>query len=398
MRFASARIESEWNDNKLKPILKEIVTDAGQHAAKKWNWEFFLTSIFRTKAEDEKLNASGIHVEWRAVDVRTKDQTAAAINGLAAYVNNKWIYDPLRPNLKVCFKEPHGTGSHAHFQVHPNTKLRKPHADFAAEKKTIGFRAKAEPLDQDGLAAATDLLGVKAAELWAVIDVETYGYGFIADRRPLILFERHKFHDFTNGKYDASHHDISHPKWGGYGKSGANQYNRLERAIALNRDAALRSASWGIGQVMGFNFKVAGFKDVEKMVAAMTESESKQLEAMANFIVDKKLHKALKSHDWASFALGYNGSKYAENKYDTRLAAAYQRRRIILPDLKVRAAQIYLVFLGYDPKGIDGLPGPGTNAALRDFQEDHDLQASSVIDEQLLSFMKEKIEALDKTE
>lgn len=51
-----------------------------------------------------------------------------------------------------------------------------------------------------------------------------------------------------------------------------------------------------------------------------------------------------------------------------------------------------------DPKGIDGLPGPGTNTALRDFQQEHDLPTSNVIDEQLLSFMKEKIEALDKTE
>jgi hypothetical protein len=149
---------------------------------------------------------------------------------------------------------------------------------------------------------------------------------------------------------------------------------------------------------MGFNFKVAGFKDVEKMVAGMIESENRQLEAMANFIADKKLHKALKSHDWTSFALGYNGSKYAENKYDIRLAAAYQRRRIILPDLKVRAAQIYLLFLGYDPKGIDGLPGLGTAAALRDFQADHDLPVNSAVNEELLSFMKEKIKALDKTE
>jgi hypothetical protein len=395
MKFVSARIEKEWNDNKLKPILKQIVTDAAQHATKKWNWEFFLTSIFRTQKEDDALHASGIHIEWRAVDVRTKDQTKEAVDGLAAYVNNKWIYDPIRPNLKVCFKELHGTGAHAHFQVHPNTRLKTP-VLTAGDKETISFRGKAEPLDQDNLVDTAERLGIKAAELWAVIDVETYGYGFIPDRRPLILFERHKFHEFTNGKFDDSHPDISHPKWGGYGNSGANQYNRLERAAALDSNAALRSASWGIGQVMGFNFKLAGFKDVEKMLAAMIESEGKQLQAMSNFIVDKKLHKALQSRDWTSFALGYNGADYAKNKYDTRLAAAYQHRRVILPDLKVRAAQIYLVFLGYDPKGIDGLPGRGTNAALQAFQEENDLPLSTEVDGNLLSAMKEKIKALDK--
>lgn len=82
MKFASARIKSEWNDKRLKPILKEIVADAAQYAAKKWNWEFLLTSIFRTKAEDDALNASGIHVEWRAVDVRTKDKKRKQLMGL----------------------------------------------------------------------------------------------------------------------------------------------------------------------------------------------------------------------------------------------------------------------------------------------------------------------------
>lgn len=392
MKFASARIEKEWNDGRLKPILKEIVTDAARYAARKLDWEFFLTSIFRTREEDAALQASGIHIEWRAVDVRIKDQSNAAVENLAAYVNDKWIYDPLRPNLKVCFKEPHGMGAHAHFQVHPNTKLRKPAISKA--KKTQTFRGKAEPLNQTGLTDALKRLNIKAAELWAVIDVETYGYGFIADRRPLILFERHKFHSFTGGRYDGEHPDISHPQWGGYGASGAHQYERLGRAIRLDRDAALRSASWGIGQVMGFNFKIAGFTDVEKMVAAMIESENKQLRAMTNFIAHKKLHESLQRRDWAGFALGYNGADYAKNKYDTRLAAAYERRRLILPDLKIRAAQIYLTFLNYDPKGIDGLPGRGTNAALQTFREDNDLPASSKIDDRLLSIMKEKVKAL----
>jgi hypothetical protein len=31
--------------------------------------------------------------------------------------------------------------------------------------------------------------------------------------------------------------------------------------MALDEQAALRSASWGIGQIMGFNAKEAGFAD-----------------------------------------------------------------------------------------------------------------------------------------
>jgi hypothetical protein len=35
-------------------------------------------------------------------------------------------------------------------------------------------------------------------------------------------------------------------------------YPRLAQAIAIDRPAALRSASWGLGQIMGFNHELAG--------------------------------------------------------------------------------------------------------------------------------------------
>lgn len=59
------------------------------------------------------------------------------------------------------------------------------------------------------------------------------------------------------GRFDTVAPDISGPA-GGYGPL-ALQYARLEKALALCEQAglgvepALRSASWGMGQVMGFN-------------------------------------------------------------------------------------------------------------------------------------------------
>jgi hypothetical protein len=44
--------------------------------------------------------------------------------------------------------------------------------------------------------------------------------------------------------------DISNPKPGGY-KGGAGEYSRLEAAMTLDKEAALKSASWGLAQVMG---------------------------------------------------------------------------------------------------------------------------------------------------
>lgn len=122
MRFLSDRQEREWNDGRLSPRVKEIVTEAAEYAQEHWNWNFTVTSIHRTPAEDAALNASGIHVDWRAVDVRTRGMSQEAVSDVTRYVNSRWAYDPNRPNLKVCFSEPHGTGPHGHFQVHARTR------------------------------------------------------------------------------------------------------------------------------------------------------------------------------------------------------------------------------------------------------------------------------------
>jgi hypothetical protein len=124
LRFVSDRVEREWNDPKLSKRVKEIVTEASQYAEETWGWNFTITSIFRTPAEDAALNASGIHVDWRAVDVRTRGQSKEAIDDVTRHTNSRWAYDPQRPHMKVCFSEPHGTGPHGHYQVHPRTRRK----------------------------------------------------------------------------------------------------------------------------------------------------------------------------------------------------------------------------------------------------------------------------------
>jgi hypothetical protein len=135
---------------------------------------------------------------------------------------------------------------------------------------SLPFQGAGRPLSIAGLAGIGHKLGVHAVEIWTVLAVETSGCGYMPDRRPEILYERHVFHRLTKGKYDDG--DISAPTAGGYGDSGAHQYDRLALAIAKNRAAALQSCSWGIGQIMGENYALAGFSDVELMVAAMSES------------------------------------------------------------------------------------------------------------------------------
>ena len=182
-------------------------------------------------------------------------------------------------------------------------------------------------LSVDDVQQAADELDVELAALRSVLSVESAGDGFLPDGRPKILFEAHIFSKRTSHKYDSSHAHISSRKWDRklYGAPGAHQWDRLNEAILLQREAALMSASWGAAQIMGFNYKACGFESVEAFVVAMMESAAGQMKAFVKFIESQNLIGYLKEKDWAGFAAIYNGPAFAKNKYDEKLAAAYKR-------------------------------------------------------------------------
>jgi hypothetical protein len=260
------------------------------------------------------------------------------------------------------------------------------------------FTGAATPLSAQGIQACADKLSVKPAELWAVLQVETRGCGYFADRQPAILFERHVFSRRTQGRFDAQAPDLSNSKAGGYA-SGPAEYPRLERAMALDARAALESASWGLGQVMGYHASDLGYGSVEQFVSRMMASEDEQLAAMATFIQRNGLDKALRNHDWAAFARVYNGAGYAKNQYDKKLASAYQRLSTHgLPDMGVREGQMLLLFLGCDPGGVDGAFGERTKKALNRFQGQHQLPLTSSFDAATLGALRQQFAALPRSD
>ncbi len=249
----------------------------------------------------------------------------------------------------------------------------------------LQFAGAATALTSAGLSAFLSATHTQAPDLWAVLAVETSGCGFLPDRRPKILFERHQFHALTRGRYDRSHPDISAPHAGGYGPGGASQYDRLARAVALDRASALKSTSWGIAQTMGLCHAEAGFADVETMVTAMARSEDAQLLAMAAYLNATHLAILLSRNDWIAFAQGYNGPDYAGHNYNGLLRQFHGRFKAgPLPNVTIRAVQVGLTYHGYDTHGIDGMAGPDTQAAIRRFQSAHGLPASGQVDALLL--------------
>lgn len=177
-------------------------------------------------------------------------------------------------------------------------------------------------------------LGLEPALLKAVQLVEAAGRdGFLADGRPQILFEGHimykevhkKFPDRDLAYLCKRYSTIFFPKWD---KSkylgGVHEYKRLELAKEIDEECALKSASWGMFQIMGFNHKICGCQDVYDFVHKMSESHEKQLELMYYFMHNSGCLKNLKEKDWAGFAKKYNGPGYAQNAYDQKLRNAYE--------------------------------------------------------------------------
>jgi hypothetical protein len=176
------------------------------------------------------------------------------------------------------------------------------------------------------------------------------------------------------------------------------EYERLAKALALDEQAALESASWGLGQVMGFNATDLGYASAGELVSRMMVSEDEQLAALAAFIQKNGLAESLRKHDWATFARGYNGPGYEKNHYDKSLAEAYQHLTSRpLPDLSVREGQLLLMYLGFEPGSVDGALGPHTLAALHKFQGQNALPTTPGFDAATLEALRQRHAALPVT-
>ncbi|CAM3520834.1 hypothetical protein VA7868_00876 [Vibrio aerogenes CECT 7868] len=181
-------------------------------------------------------------------------------------------------------------------------------------------------LTEDDFHAASEVLRCETAAIQAVSEVESAGSGFFSNKLPIILFEAHKFSGFTHHRFDDTHPHISSRKWDrSLYLGGEKEYDRLKQAMALDSTAALKSASYGRYQLMGFNYQSAGYDNVQSLVHSMVTSERNHLMAFIHFIKSNpKLHQAMQRLNWPEFAREYNGPGYAANHYDVRLQTAYE--------------------------------------------------------------------------
>lgn len=253
--------------------------------------------------------------------------------------------------------------------------------------------------------------GLEPAVALAVVEVESNGRAFEADGiTPVFLFEKHVFHRLLREAAPsllarAEAEGLAIPSWqrsSQYADQGrAGRLGLLQRARAIHEELANRSASWGLGQIMGFNAVALGYASATDMVASMATGATAQIEAMLHFIAaNPAMMQALRSRDWAGFAYRYNGKGYAANRYDTRLETAYGAwaARLRMPGAvattlspsvtrgwtEMERVQEHLARLGYPVGKIDGLFGPITSGALFAFQVQNGLSATGQPDDATL--------------
>lgn len=244
--------------------------------------------------------------------------------------------------------------------------------------------------------AAAERLGVPVATILGVVEIEASGRGFDARNRPTVLFEPHIFWKYLGAGAErdrAASLGLAYANWGArpYPTGSADQrsqanYDRIAAACSINEEVALKSASWGLPQIMGFNHVAAGYDSAVNMVKGFLLGEAEQLNAFVSLILAWGIADKLRKRDAAGFARTYNGPNYAQNQYDVKLARAWAKfdkqappldrpdagvqTGLRLPSLEelfkaqLSAVQGILKEMGIATGPVDGKPGPKTVEAV----------------------------------
>ncbi|MGQ5524886.1 LysM peptidoglycan-binding domain-containing protein [Chitinimonas sp. PSY-7] len=243
-----------------------------------------------------------------------------------------------------------------------------------------------EILSEKHFKDAADELGIEVALIKAINEVEAGSSGFMKIGKvtvPKILYERHKFHKFTNGKYTQDNPDLSYPtpyilKKGTYVKStmklksisgedvdfayykrynkktdkaedaisgkqllgekvrasgvntyaaGEENYKRLMRSQKLDKEAAYMCCSWGAFQILGEYATIMGYASAVDFGEKMSQSEAEQLKAFVLYCqkISPGIIPHMKDKNFAGIARAYNGPGYKDYNYDTKIENAYKK-------------------------------------------------------------------------
>lgn len=195
-----------------------------------------------------------------------------------------------------------------------------------------GFRNMAAPgVDEAYLTGIAARLGCTTRQVRAFAKVESSGGGYDLAGRPKILFERHKFHKFTGGRFSPAWYSMS--KGGGYSEDLApadgaqGSWGKLNDAIAHDVDAAFMACSWGKFQVLGEWWDELGYESPFAMALSCVPGEAGHYEMFVRYVEHFHLADELRlvsknPETNRAIAAAYNGPGYRAFDYHRKLAEA----------------------------------------------------------------------------
>ena len=240
------------------------------------------------------------------------------------------------------------------------------------------------------LTAAAKMVSLTSAALLALVSVETNGVPFASGGTPTVLCEPAIFyHELPAEKRAAAlKAGLAAKAWSraGYADQGTGigRRARCSAMIQIDEEAAYRSLSQGLGQIMGFNYAHAGYESAKSMYIAFTGDIDAQARAIVAVLPALNVLDPLKRRDWVTVAMRYNGPGERHNSYDVKLAAAYAHWDAALATGQfappsgdalglwstgpaVRSIQASLTRAGF-PTVVDGVFGPKTAQAVAAFE------------------------------
>jgi hypothetical protein len=189
-------------------------------------------------------------------------------------------------------------------------------------------------------------LRINTAAAAGIMKVESGGMTFSADTDQSIMrFENHVLWNRwgkANARVFRQHFrfNTAGPSWHGHRFRAAatdpwqefHGNQTLERqvltlAVSVAGDVAFECASFGAGQVMGFNHAKIGYATAKEMVERFDRSERSQITGIFDFIHANHLEGAVRSGNYRKIAQRYNGGGQIDVYADhmRTAAAAYKR-------------------------------------------------------------------------
>lgn len=185
-------------------------------------------------------------------------------------------------------------------------------------------------------AAAAEQLGCEPAMIEAVCNKEVQKQPYFTQKGrkiPKILYEKHVLWELLEKKGisphqvlrdNPSYRDVlGQSPYQGYGKY-INQYQKRDRAMLIDREAAFGACSYGSIQIMGYHHAACGYHSAEAFDEAMQNPDN-HLPAFVKFILSEGLEVYLQKRDFEGFAKRYNGPAYWKKGYHIELSRLYQR-------------------------------------------------------------------------